>query len=74
MIWQSPRLLGRLARGAVFSAERMNDQRSERRYTLIGWKEEEKLSRIVDHAELMKNDYNILPGRYIHTSDAETDL
>jgi type I restriction enzyme M protein len=31
-----------------------------------------KLSRIVDHAELKKNDYNISPSRYIHTSDAET--
>ncbi|UHD16485.1 type I restriction-modification system subunit M [Thiocapsa bogorovii] len=40
--------------------------------TLIGWKEEEKLSRIVDHAELARNDYNISPSRYIHTSDAET--
>ena len=40
--------------------------------TLIGWKEEEKLSRIVDHADLKKNDYNISPSRYIHTSDAET--
>jgi type I restriction enzyme M protein len=40
--------------------------------TLIGWKEEEKLSRIVDHPELKKNDYNISPSRYIHTSDAET--
>lgn len=40
--------------------------------TLIGWKEEEKLSRIVDHAELKKNDYNISPSRYIHTSDVET--
>jgi len=39
--------------------------------TLMGWKEEEKLSRIVDHAELKKNDYNISPGRYIQTSDAE---
>jgi type I restriction enzyme M protein len=39
---------------------------------LIGWKEEKKLSRIVDHAELKKNDYNISPSRYIHTSDAET--
>lgn len=39
---------------------------------LIGWLEEEKLSRIVDHAELKKNDYNISPSRYIHTSDAET--
>ena len=40
--------------------------------TLIAWKEEEKLSRIVDHAELARNDYNISPSRYIHTSDAET--
>ncbi|HZI32482.1 MAG TPA: class I SAM-dependent DNA methyltransferase [Candidatus Binatia bacterium] len=40
--------------------------------TLIGWKETEKLSRIVDLAELKKNDYNISPSRYIHTSDAET--
>jgi type I restriction enzyme M protein len=41
--------------------------------TLIGWKEEAKLSRIVDHAELKKNDYNISPSRYIHTSDAESN-
>ena len=40
--------------------------------TLINWKEEEKLSRVVDHAELKKNDYNISPSRYIQTSDAET--
>jgi len=39
---------------------------------LINWKEEEKLSRIVDHAELKKNDYNISPSRYIDTADAET--
>ena len=39
---------------------------------LIDWKEEEKLSRIIDHAEIEKNDYNISPSRYIHTSDAET--
>ncbi|CAK6694913.1 hypothetical protein IFHNHDMJ_01721 [Synechococcus sp. CBW1107] len=40
--------------------------------TLIGWQEEEKLSRIVDHAELKKSDYNISPSRFIHTSEAET--
>jgi type I restriction enzyme M protein len=40
--------------------------------TLIVWEEEEKLSRIVDYKELAKNDYNISPSRYIHTSDAET--
>ena len=40
--------------------------------TLIRWKEEDKFSRIVAHAELKKNDYNISPSRYIHTGDAET--
>ena len=40
--------------------------------TLIKWKEEEKLSRIVAHAELRNNDYNISPSRYIHTGEAET--
>ena len=39
---------------------------------LIDWKEEEKLSRIVEHAEIEKNDYNISPSRYIHTEDAKT--
>ncbi len=39
---------------------------------LIEWKEEEKLSRIVEHAELKKNDYNISPSRYIQTADEET--
>jgi type I restriction enzyme M protein len=40
--------------------------------TLLNWKETEKFSRIVEHAELKKNDYNISRSRYIHTSDAET--
>ncbi len=40
--------------------------------TLIDWKEADKLSRIVAHAELKKNDYNISPSRYIHTAEAET--
>jgi len=40
--------------------------------TLLHWKEEENFSRIVDHAELKKNDYNVSPSRYIHTGDAET--
>lgn len=39
---------------------------------LLHWREEEKLSRVVDRAELVKNDYNLSPSRYIHTSDAET--
>ena len=32
----------------------------------------EFFSRIVDHAELKKNDHSASPCRYIHTSDAET--
>jgi type I restriction enzyme M protein len=40
--------------------------------TLIHWREEEKFSHIVDKEELGKNDFNISPSRYIHTSDAET--
>ena len=40
--------------------------------TFLKWKEEEKFSRIVEKAEIVKNDYNISPSRYIHTADAET--
>ncbi len=39
--------------------------------TYLSWKEEDKFSRIVDKAEIVKNDYNISPSRYIHTTDAE---
>ena len=39
---------------------------------LTEWREEEKFSRIVDNAELRKNDYNISPSRYIRTGDSET--
>jgi len=39
--------------------------------TMIAWSEDEKFSLIVEHAELAKNDFNISPSRYIHTSDAE---
>ncbi len=38
----------------------------------LGWKEEEQFSRVVEKAEVVKNDYNISPSRYIHTADAET--
>lgn len=34
---------------------------------MLGWKEEEKLSRIVPLAEL--SDYNLSPSRYIHTGE-----
>ena len=40
--------------------------------TFLGWKEEDKFSRIVDKAEIVKNDYNISPSRYIHTGESET--
>lgn len=35
------------------------------------WREEEKFSRIVSKEEIIKNDYNISPIRYIHTDDRE---
>ncbi len=35
------------------------------------WKEEEKYSRIVGKEEIVKNDYNISPSRYIHVGDSE---
>ena len=40
--------------------------------TFLQWKEEEKFSRIADKSEIVKNDYNISPSRYIHTDEAET--
>lgn len=46
------------------SIRRMDD-------AFINWREEDKFSRIVAKAEIAKNDYNISPGRYIHTGDAE---
>jgi type I restriction enzyme M protein len=39
---------------------------------LIQWRQEEKFCRVVEQAELAKNDFNISPSRYIHTSDAAT--
>ena len=39
--------------------------------TFNKWKEIEKFSRIVDKEEIVKNDYNISPSRYIHVSDEE---
>jgi len=35
------------------------------------WREEDKFARIVSKDEIAKNDYNISPSRYIHTSDDE---
>lgn len=36
------------------------------------FREEEKFSRLVTKAEIVKNDYNISPSRYIQITDAET--
>lgn len=35
------------------------------------WREVDKYSRIVPHAEIAKNDFNISPSRYIHTGAGE---
>ncbi|MBP7055678.1 MAG: SAM-dependent DNA methyltransferase [Candidatus Omnitrophica bacterium] len=37
----------------------------------LKWKEIEKFSKVVSKDEVIKNDYNISPSRYIHTADAE---
>jgi len=39
--------------------------------TFKKWEEIEKFSKIIDLEEIAKNDYNISPSRYIHTSDDE---
>jgi type I restriction enzyme M protein len=39
--------------------------------TFRAWREEEKFGRIVDKAEIARNDYNISPSRYIHTAGGE---
>ncbi|MDT3669648.1 MAG: class I SAM-dependent DNA methyltransferase [Aromatoleum sp.] len=39
--------------------------------TFAAWREEERFSRIVEKAEIVKNDYNISPSRYIHVADDE---
>lgn len=37
----------------------------------LKWNEIDKFSKVVSKDELIKNDYNISPSRYIHTADAE---
>ncbi len=39
--------------------------------TFKAWRQEDKFSRIVSQDEIIKNDYNISPSRYIHTADGE---
>jgi type I restriction enzyme M protein len=38
--------------------------------TFSNWKELEKYSRVVSGVEIVKNDFNISPSRYIHTGEA----
>lgn len=38
--------------------------------TFLKWKVEDKFSRVVEKAELEKNDFNISPSRYIHVAEA----
>ena len=40
--------------------------------TFLKWKEVEKFSRVVEKAEIEKNDFNISPSRYVHTGDEAT--
>ena len=37
----------------------------------IDWSEDDKFARVVSKAEIVKNDYNISPSRYIHTGESE---
>jgi type I restriction enzyme M protein len=39
--------------------------------TFLGWKEIDKFSKIVAKEEIVRNDYNISPSRYIHISEEE---
>ncbi len=39
--------------------------------TFKEWREEEKFSRIVSKEDVVKNDYNISPSRYIHAAEGE---
>ncbi|MCL2022285.1 MAG: type I restriction-modification system subunit M [Betaproteobacteria bacterium] len=39
--------------------------------TFNAWREEERYSRIVSIDEIVKNDFNISPSRYIHTGEGE---
>ncbi len=39
--------------------------------TFINWREEARFARVVGKTEIVKNDYNISPSRYIHTGASE---
>ena len=39
--------------------------------SFLEWREEDKFSQIIEKAEIVRNDYNISPSRYIHVAEAE---
>jgi type I restriction enzyme M protein len=39
--------------------------------TYLNWKESEKFSKVIGVEEIIKNDYNLSPTRYIHTAEDE---
>ena len=41
---------------------------------LLNWQEEEDISKIVKRAEVVRNDYNLSPSRYVSQSDVEPPL
>ena len=41
---------------------------------LLNWQEEEDISKIVKRAEVIRNDYNLSPSRYVSQSDVEPPL
>ena len=48
------------------------DERIERiASSFLEWRESDKFSQIIDKAEIVRNDYNISPSRYIHVAEAE---
>jgi type I restriction enzyme M protein len=38
----------------------------------LNWEEVDKFSKVIDKDEIVKNDYNLSPTRYIHTAEEET--
>jgi type I restriction enzyme M protein len=40
----------------------------------LNWQEEEHVSKIVKRAEIIRNDYNLSPSRYVTSNDVEPPL
>ena len=41
---------------------------------LLNWQEEEHVSKVVKRAEVIRNDYNLSPSRYVTNNDVEPPL